>query len=365
MNSYMRKRASSGGKNLKYDFMPSMIEIIEKPANPLGSIILYVIITLILVTVIWACNKKIDIAVTAEGSIETKEPLVILNSVIDGRISSINIKDGQYVNKGDVICTFESGVNKITLKEYKYNYDVLTIQKEIYQKLYDKYQNNDYSQLDTDVSKYGDLSRYAEAIIIENNMMLESLEGLDEESREKVSDSRLLTIIQNINNTESSIQTVSGKIEECNKSLEDKKIIATESGKFVDKCGLYTGKTVSYGENIGYIVNDTDEYIFKAYVSNQDIADISINESVKIKLSAFNNTRYEYMEGEITEIEDVPVNMENKGIYYVVNIKLNDNPDNLKLGLSGSIDIIVGQRTVMDYFIEPFRKGLKNSIKEK
>lgn len=32
MNSYMRKRASSGGKNLKYDFMPSMIEIIEKPA---------------------------------------------------------------------------------------------------------------------------------------------------------------------------------------------------------------------------------------------------------------------------------------------------------------------------------------------
>ena len=29
MNSYMRKRASSGGKNLKYDFMPSMIEIIE------------------------------------------------------------------------------------------------------------------------------------------------------------------------------------------------------------------------------------------------------------------------------------------------------------------------------------------------
>lgn len=75
MNSYMRKRASSGGKNLKYDFMPSMIEIIEKPANPLGSIILYVIITLILVTVIWACNKKIDIVVTAEGSIETKEPL--------------------------------------------------------------------------------------------------------------------------------------------------------------------------------------------------------------------------------------------------------------------------------------------------
>ena len=71
------------------------------------------------------------------------------------------------------------------------------------------------------------------------------------------------------------------------------------------------------------------------------------------------------MEGEITEIGDVPVNMENKGIYYVVNIKLNDNPDNLKLGLSGSIDIIVGQRTVMDYFIEPFRKGLKNSVKEK
>ena len=59
MNSYMRKRASSGGKNLKYDFMPSMIEIIEKPANPLGSIILYVIITLILVRLYGHVIKKL------------------------------------------------------------------------------------------------------------------------------------------------------------------------------------------------------------------------------------------------------------------------------------------------------------------
>lgn len=75
MNSYMRKRASSGGKNLKYDFMPSMIEIIEKPANPLGSIILYVIITLILVTVIWACNKKLILPLPQKEVLKLKSRL--------------------------------------------------------------------------------------------------------------------------------------------------------------------------------------------------------------------------------------------------------------------------------------------------
>jgi hypothetical protein len=31
---------------------------------------------------------------------------------------------------------------------------------------------------------------------------------------------------------------------------------------------------------------------------------------------------------------------------------------------AGSVDIIVGTRTVMEYFLEPFKKGLNNSMRE-
>lgn len=50
---------------------------------------------------------------------------------------------------------------------------------------------------------------------------------------------------------------------------------------------------------------------------------------------------------------------------YLVDIKLNKIPDNIKTGMEGEIDIIVGTRTVMDYFLEPFRKGWNDSLKEK
>lgn len=86
---------------------------------------------------------------------------------------------------------------------------------------------------------------------------------------------------------------------------------------------------------------------------------------MKLKIYAYDDTSSEYIEGEIIHISDVPVNIEGKGMSYLVDIKLNKIPDNIKTGMEGEIDIIVGTRTVMDYFLEPFRKGWNDSLKEK
>ena len=50
---------------------------------------------------------------------------------------------------------------------------------------------------------------------------------------------------------------------------------------------------------------------------------------------------------------------------YDISIKLDSIPDNLKIGMEGNMDIIIGTRTVMEYFLEPFRKGLADSLKER
>ena len=97
---------------------------------------------------------------------------------------------------------------------------------------------------------------------------------------------------------------------------------------------------------------------------DEDITQLNINDTVQIKLSAYNDSRYEYVEGKIVRISDVPMNIEGKGMSYTVDIKLSEIPDNIKSGMEGSIDIIVGTRTVMDYFMEPFKEGLDDSLKE-
>ena len=55
--------------------------------------------------------------------------------------------------------------------------------------------------------------------------------------------------------------------------------------------------------------------------------------------------------------EDLVVHVEDNHPYEV--------PKDFKTGMEGSVDIIVGTRTVMDYFLELFEKGVSDSLIDK
>lgn len=365
MNKYLKRQLKSRDSKLRYDFLPSMIEIIERPSNRLGIIIINVVIALIATTLVWACFEKLDISVSATGTVDTKNALVKLNSLTQGTISEVKVYDGDFVNKGETICSLVSDVSEATLKEYEYNLEVLNIQKTVYEEIYTKYKNDDYTSIEIDLSTYGENSKYAEAIILENEVFIKSLESLGDENAKTAKSNRLLNLIKNLNDIDAKIESDSAKLKDGQKNLSDKTIVATESGVYSTSNKLYVGKTVTAGEEMGYITRDKNEYEFTAYVSDVDIAQLETGDKVKIRINAFDDTRYEYMDGIINRISDVPMNNEDKGVLYAVNININTIPDNVKSGMKGSIDIIVGQRTVMDYFMEPFKKGLGDSLKEK
>ncbi|MCX5811153.1 MAG: HlyD family type I secretion periplasmic adaptor subunit, partial [Proteobacteria bacterium] len=50
-----------------YEFKPTMAEIEEKPANPLGKLIFWVIIASFVFFVLWTCLGKVDVVVSARG----------------------------------------------------------------------------------------------------------------------------------------------------------------------------------------------------------------------------------------------------------------------------------------------------------
>ena len=54
-----------------------------------------------------------------------------------------------------------------------------------------------------------------------------------------------------------------------------------------------------------------------------------------------------------------------RGVVYSVKITLEIIPKDIKPGMDGSVDIIVGTKTVMEYFLEPFKKGINNIMCEK
>ena len=65
LTEYVLKHSKNKDKELKYDFMPSLLEIIERPAHKAGTVIILGVFTLMIAAVIWACLSKIDVVVTA------------------------------------------------------------------------------------------------------------------------------------------------------------------------------------------------------------------------------------------------------------------------------------------------------------
>lgn len=247
----------------------------------------------------------------------------------------------------------------------EYNLEVLKIQNKVYQELYDKYKEDDYTSLDINVDEYGNNRKIAEAIVLENDVFVDGLNNLSQNEIDILKKKQLLAVMQNINNIEAKIESINTQLKSGQKSVQDKKVIASQAGIYTLKDKLYAGKMVNAGDVMGYITCDDNTYKFTAYVDNKEITQLNVGNTVKLKIYAYDDTSSEYIEGEIIHISDVPVNIEGKGMSYLVDIKLNKIPDNIKTGMEGEIDIIVGTRTVMDYFLEPFRKGWNDSLKEK
>lgn len=365
MNKNIKKRIMSRKDRLYYDFLPAMNEIIERPANKLASIVLYLCFTLIILAVVWAGWAKTDIVVAASGYIDTANPIVTVNPLTDGIIDEIFVQDGDRVNEGDVICTLVSEIDETSLKEYENNIDILNIQKEVYEMLYEKYKEDDYTSLEIEPEEYGINSKIVEAIVLENEVFIDGLKDLKKSEKESAKKNQLLALIENINKIDVKLESTKTELEKEKIGLDYKKITAAASGIITFREKLYRGKILKSTEAIGYIGEDTNSYKFIAYIQDDDIANITSDSEVRLKLSAYDDTEYEEVEGVISKVENIPTNIDGIGACYAVDINLCEIPKDIKPGMEGRVDLVVGSRTVLEYFLEPFKKGLRESLKER
>lgn len=230
MKKYIKNQLMTRDKRLYYDFLPPMIEIIEKPANMLVNVIMYTCFALILTVIIWACFARLDISVTAYGSVKSEEAIDSMISLVSGTIENVNYKEGDYLKKGDVLCTLVSDANDSAVEQYRYKLETLRIQKELYEKLYEKYENNDYSSLEADITAYGDNSVPATEIILENEVFLQNLaiSGADNEAYLK--NNQRLNVVKKINEINEETKNVTTQLESSEQNLRNTRITAAQSG---------------------------------------------------------------------------------------------------------------------------------------
>lgn len=86
-------------KTLEHQFMPAVLEITETPPNPLGRIVMYVIMAVFAVFILLACFTHIDIIAVAPGKIISSGKIKLIQPLKSGVVVEIYVRDGQLVKK--------------------------------------------------------------------------------------------------------------------------------------------------------------------------------------------------------------------------------------------------------------------------
>ena len=369
MNKYIIGQMNNRNKSLKYDFRPSMQEIIERPANKCATVIIFLISTLIVATVIWAYFFELDIIVTASGVVADENGPVTITAGTSGIVSEVYVSDGDHVSAGDCLIQLDTQRESITIAGYREDIELLEVQRNLYTKIYERL--TEYvGDTDTDAFDIGSVDdKYAhikEALELEYLTYMSDVSNLKSaDDRTKAISSYRLTTIQNINSIDVKTENLYRELDTATLLSEEKQICAKTDGYVSGLADIREGDVITTNDNIGYICPEISETTLRAYISDEDIGSIVEDMSVNVRIAAYDDTEYDHIGGRVVSIGVIPVNIENRGTVYPVTIAPDNLPESIKLGMEGRCDIVVGRRTVLDYFLEPFIKSMQSSLKEK
>jgi len=409
LTEYVLKHSKKRDKELKYDFMPSLLEIIERPAHKAGTVIIVGIFTLLIAVIIWACCSKIDVVVTSTGSIQPVGNINVVKSYSSGTVKSINAVEGQYVNQGDVLIELDTEALDIDVNQLNNQKNILESQQEIYTMIKESKDMSTVKAADYET----ELQPYIQAILDSDTNYKNTLANLEKEKSnadlnhqiakiqleeyksygsKRQREMQELVVQQNalameqadikINDTKtqysaqinSQLSQISSQLDEIEANLEkyrlskeSQNITAPVSG-YVNSIAVNTlGETVTSAQDMVTIVPVNTPVEMVCYVKNMDIADIEMGMEAEIKLEAYSYNKYGTVKGTVKHISPSSFSSEQMGSVYLVKIDITDIPKgiNLTSGLSGSVEIKTGKRTVMSYFLDPIIKGFGESLKEK
>lgn len=132
------------------------------------------------------------------------------------------------------------------------------------------------------------------------------------------------------------------------------------------------GAVVSSGEVVAEIVPTGGQLLIEAFVDPKDIATIEPGQAAKISLTAYDPSKYGFLKGTLTKVSaDTVFREETKSSAYSVNVSIDteiyeskDVPVSIVPGMIAQVDIIRGERTILEYFWQPVAKMKDTAFRE-
>ena len=429
-------------KEDSHEFKPLLVEIEEEPRNPLGGMIFWILMAALVFAGGWMFLGKVDVVISAKGKIIPVGEVKVLQPLTTGVISSILVKEGDYVKEGQVLMEIDPSGTEPELESMKTNYKQLSLEIERLRALLDG------KPFQPDISRYD-----RNIILVQKEIYLSTLERLNNQigikkeelrqieeqlaSTEKVKEQNLFLLNKNTEKMSRlrTIQDIISKDEvdaverECMTNKNDIKIAEHRSrelsaGKMrikkemeflqedernrllaelaekrknhlylrasidktaylnskqqitapvsghINKILIHTvGGVVTPAEKVISLVPDASPLIIKALVQNKDIGFVTSGMTAAIKVDTFNFQKYGILDGTVKHVGKDSLEDKMLGLVYETYVTLNNTTlmiegveTPIATGMSVTVEIKVGKRRIIEFFVYPLIKYLDEGI---
>ena len=132
------------------------------------------------------------------------------------------------------------------------------------------------------------------------------------------------------------------------------------------------GGFINAGDVVLELVPTDEALIIEAKIAPQDISNILVGDETKIRLSAYDSSKYGSVMGVVSRISPDAITEENStlGSFYLIDVKivgsLSVDGKEVKFlpGMTATIDVVSGKRTILEYFWQPIAKVKEIALRD-
>ena len=140
---------------------------------------------------------------------------------------------------------------------------------------------------------------------------------------------------------------------------------ASKSGLVSKLTVNYSGEIVGAGDTVVEIIPHETPLVFYAEIPVSNIDDVKAGQLAKVTLSNMSTRESEPLQAKGLRIDpDATVDEKTGARYYTAVIQTNEPSRYLVPGVSGAVSVLLGKRSIAEYFLEPIFQSLHGALSE-
>jgi len=312
-----------------------------------GDIILIFIASFFFLFVLWANLATLEKVIRGEGKVIASAKNQVIQNLEGGIVKDIFVKTGDIVQEGDSLLEFDDTFLR--------------------------------SELDASIIELKNLK--IEISFLENSRELiseelEILEPLVQQGAE--SRMELIRVLQRKANAESEISRKQADIESLEERIPAIKDRVNRTNVISPKAGIINrmvittiGGVADPGSALVEIVPLNEDLIVEVEINPKDIALVLPGQRAIVKLTAFDFSKFGSLEGKVMSVGADSIQKDDGSLWYLceISVRVKDITSlgkriTMLPGMVAQVDIVNGERTVMNYLLQPVTKVTEEAFRE-